>query len=108
MSKELEPVAWNVTDNETGEQILYHNIYSDNVAGFTAEPLYVIPEGYALVPVEEATDEMAAAFMGDDRPWISGREWWGSRESFNRSYKAMIKAYRDATFPQGSVVECEV
>lgn len=104
MSKELEPVAWQ----------FYHNCSWQDGAGkvnvsYPVRYLYAIPEGYALVPVEEATDEMAAAFMEDDRPWVSGSsEWYGNRMLFNRSYAAMIKAYQDATFPPGSVVDDSV
>ena len=95
MSKELKPVAWNVTDNETGEQILYHNIYRDDVAGFTAEPLYAIPEGYALVPVELISD-VASENMNRSI---------NLRHSVMAQFEAIL---HDATFPPGSVVKEKV
>lgn len=107
MSKELKPVAWmwehygiHTTTNKS-------NALDLERFGVNLTPLYAIPEGYALVPVEPTVEmlksganEIPVAFCPDD---FDPFEY-----DAKMAYKAMVKAYQDATFPPGSIVKEEV
>lgn len=105
MSKEqIKPAAWQFYQNgewRTGMETNNHRQNTEE-GGFPVRDLYAIPEGYALVPVEP-TEEMLKAAIYD-----TSYDGGGDFDATIGNWKAMIKAYQDATFQPGSIVKEEV
>jgi len=97
---ELKPAAWMWEYNGqqvTADKNLAMSLRAD---GVPVAPLYAIPEGYALVPVEptESMIDAMAASLAHSSPSTT----WA--EDAKKAYKAMIA---DAQFHKGSVVDEE-
>ena len=95
---ELKPVAWSLEYNGThvtADKSLAMSLKADCVP---VTPLYAIPDGYALVPVEptESMIDAMAASLAHSSPSTT----WA--EDAKKAYKAMIA---DAQFHKGSVVD---
>ena len=95
---ELKPVAWSLEYNGThvtADKSLAMSLKAD---GVPVTPLYAIPDGYALVPVEptESMIDAMAASLAHSSPSTT----WA--EDAKKAYKAMIA---DAQFHKGSVVD---
>ena len=69
---ELKPVAWKLTLPDDSETVITDiksyslKYYADN--GYNPVPLYAIPDGYALVPIEECALAMSeSVFTGNEK-----------------------------------------
>lgn len=99
--EELKPVAWMWEHFGTRVTTNKKNAIDLEKFGVNLTPLYAIPDGYALVPVEPTKTMIDAmceviAYCGPESDYV---------EDAISTYKAMLS---DATFPRGSVVDDEV
>ena len=100
---ELKPVAWMWEYHGHHVTVVKANADALMVAGVELTPIYAIPAGYALVPVEP-TDAMLDEIKTDDRY---------TNRAMRVRYQSMLNAagayeIADAQFPKGSVVDEEV
>jgi hypothetical protein len=104
MSKINEPVAWGIWDNQSDSWDFIADYYEAAqehinqrvedcldlgiVTSFTAKPLYAIPEGFCIVPIEPNT------VMDNEGVIALHKEGYGTTQKDAREcYKAMIKSY---------------
>jgi len=70
----LEPVAYRRWNNPSA--VGGHWVYSEYKLGRYDEPLYALPPGYAVVPVEQGTDPYGT----DSEGWSKNPNHWANKE----------------------------
>ena len=90
MSVELKPVAWRYMDVEENFRVTEYPSFAKSY-GFDVVPLYAIPDGYALVPIEP-TREMREAFHDSYEDYENG-----DASCPDAQWKAMIAAAQEGS-----------